>query len=467
MEKDKLPEWLKGHAKQFELRPQQGSFEVMMRKREQQRKQRKLFVWLSMSAIVAMVMSAGIWFAANKPEPIALHEQTPASLQPVPENNQSKVEHSGKGETYRDKAISSTASADTNNNQSLSNTASASTTNSHSRNKEMLANHLPSRGFAPPVTIIEAQRKEMVEKAGSDKPIENMTQSNDAIVASTTTSAAYPDSISIKALVPDSIPVVASVDSINQPTGDPSMETLSIKPTSKQAYWSIMGVFTPQLINEVYNTNSFASLSWMKRYIENREQNDQAQYSFNAGIKVERTLGKHWSVSTGLLFSKVQFEEIKIMEALPVDTPFKQALVTGENAKRAVAENQNRLDISFSSLEVPVQVAYRLGHKNMYYQVTAGMSYAYLFQTRSLIFDEKDSAVNVQETNDANNGRLNQHSVMLLGGMNVGYFFSKRWSCYAGPVYRYSLNAIYNKDYFIGPRPYYLGLELGVKYSFR
>lgn len=467
MEKDKLPEWLKGQAKQFELTPQQGSFDVLMHKRQQQRKQRKLFVWLSMSAVVAMVMSIGIWFATNRTEPVAIAQKQSTEIIPLKKDG-STINNVGKEDTEKGKRIPDNQTSDTypaKTVPAIANDVPVSTTNTSSSPKTIAVKQRKSSTSKPPVSTRETPQKEQGVTTGITQPIVNPMQAN--IVAPSTPSG-NPDSIPVKALLTDSMPTAAAGDSSKQNPGDPSMEVLSVKPAAKQSYWSIIGVFTPQLINGVYNTNSYASLSWMKKYIENREQNDEAQYSFNAGLKVERTFGKHWSVSTGLFYSMVKFEEIKLLDPVPPEPPSIQGLAAGENTtKRAVAANQNSLDISFSSLEIPLQVGYRLSHKNWYYQVTAGVSYAYLFNTRSLIFDEKDSLLTVQETNDAGNGRLTQHSVILLGGTNIGYFFSKRWSCYAGPVFRYSIQPVYNKDYFVGPQPYYLGLELGIKYSFR
>lgn len=470
MEKDKLPEWLKGQAAQFELTPQQGSFDVLMRKRELQRKQRRLYVWLSMTAVVVTVIGAGIWFASTKPEPATLGEHLSVSVSAKPEDY-SKAEHSVTRETRPGKKRSPETALHTNTMHSSTAGVSQVFTNDNTSPKIISATKEQATRPASTAPIVlpgvnATPAHPPVTIATAPKTVENTIQSNEVSVPST--SASYPDSTAIRVLVPDSIPVTAALDSMLQQVADPAMETLTLKPAGKHSYWSITGLFTPQIISGVYNTNSFASLSWMRKYIENREQNDNAQYSFNAGLKAERSIGKHWSVSMGILYSMVKFEEIKLLKEVPDDSAV-QTLGLGimENKKQAVAANQNRLDISFSSLEIPLQVGYRLNHKKMYYQLTAGMSYTYLFQTRSLIFDEKDSLLNVEETNDAGNGRLNQHSWMLLGGINIGYEFSKRWSCYAGPVYRYSLNAIYKEDYFIGPRPYYLGLELGVKYSFR
>ena len=450
MEKDKLPEWLKGQAKQFELTPQQGSFDVMMRKREQQRKQRNRFVWLSMAATIAIVMSVSIWFTPQKAEQV-VGLDAKSKTQVLSQNNSSNITDK-KSQTSQTIVLEKSGiSIDTIHKHIINNTSN------NTRIPVMTPIHEYASSFTTPI-----KSNEFI--GVRDSVFFSQTQPTVNVAASRITPL-YKDSVAT-AMVTDSQQTMVLADTILPITRDLSKQTTPLISSRNQSHWSIMGVFTPQLMNSIYNANSDASLSWMKKYIANREQNDQALYSFNAGLKVEKTFGKHWSVSTGLLYSLVKFEEIKLVNAIVKDSQTIESFAQADKNKRVVEVNQDRFDISFSSLEVPLQVGYTVHHKKMCYQFTAGVSYAYLFQTKSLVFDPKDS-LNVHETDDAGNNRLNQHSILLLGGINVGYQFSKRWSCYAGPVYRYSLNSIYSNDYIIRQQPYYLGLELGVKYSFR
>jgi hypothetical protein len=233
---------------------------------------------------------------------------------------------------------------------------------------------------------------------------------------------------------------------------------------NKGPVWSISALFTPQLFNSVYNANSSANLSWMKQYLENRQQNDRALYSYNTGLKLERKVSDHFSVSAGVLYSTVKFEEIRKVSTVIIK-PNERVGMAASGEDTSVEVTRNSFDISFHSMEVPVQVNYTLRKKNIYYQATVGASYSYLFKTRSLVFDETDS-LNVRETNDSKNNRLQQHSLMLLGGIHVGVQLSKHLSLYAGPVFRYSVNSLYSKDYIIRQQPYFVGAETGIKYSF-
>jgi hypothetical protein len=448
MEKDKLPDWLKEQAAQFSLTPSSGAFDVMMRKREQQRKQRNRLAWISLSAAATLLLSVGFWFFPKHQEPIivAKHKQQ---------------EHAGtKPENQLRKA---TQQPNTQRSFDVNQSRQAPMVQSNP-DKPVLKNRLP-KAESQLLLLQNQTPKPNIARSQDNDPVDVTTKPTPVIISATNRSIET-DSNQTQPKM-DQVLAKVLADSISTASVDTSAQTVALLPDAgKHSYWSVMGVFTPQLMNSVYNANSDATLSWMRKYLQNREQNDKAQYSFNAGVRIEKTINKHWSISTGIMYSMVKFEEIKLVNAVVIDTVFAENLAQTAKVSKVVEVTQNRFDISFSSLEVPLQAAYRLQRNKMFYQVNAGISYAYLFRTTSLVFDQTDS-LNVKETNDAGNSRLNQHSLLLLAGINVGYEFSKRWSCYAGPVYRYSLNSIYSKDYIIRQQPYYLGIELGVKYSFR
>ncbi|MES2779387.1 MAG: hypothetical protein V4651_05760, partial [Bacteroidota bacterium] len=341
----------------FEMIPPEGSFSVMMRKREQQRKQRKLFVWLSMSAVVAMVMSVGLWFAVKDGQSVSMnkqediHQQKPLAGMNTREKLPVQVSESSKtDDDYKQQTFSTPI-----NTQPTSKIYAEKTRLSPRPDvvsvKPASNIHLPTSTFQP---LSEAESKEYIET------IHSATSPKEVASPATTIAVTHSDSILTSTQpVADSLQAKAAVDSSMQTTGDPSMETLSVPSPAKQSYWSIAAVFTPQLMNSVYNANSDASLSWMQKYLKNREQNDKAQYSFNAGIKVEKHFGKHWDVSAGVLYSKVQFEEIKIVNHIIIDSTKNQLSVAAAYRENRVEEvEQNRFDISLSSLEFPVQVGY-------------------------------------------------------------------------------------------------------------
>lgn len=446
MEKDKLPEWLKGQAQQFELTPQHGLFDVMMRKREQQRKQRYRMVWLTRAALIAIVMSISIWYANQRSE----HVDTAQRATQLQKRSNS--------------ALSST------NIRKLTSSDKIKK-KEHTILPETINKKIEKGNFKEHTNIDVMQAETEVLAVA---PINNELVSETKIlpVAETGNTVALServmnkDSAALPVLV-DTSQSIAKKDTIYPIVTDDSTPTVYAVPPKKQSYWSIMGIFTPQLMHSIYNANSDASLSWMKKYIENREQNDKALYSFNAGIKVAKHIGPHWSLSGGVFYAKVQFEEIRIVNTIIPDSNGNEFgnLAAADKENRITQVNQNSFDISFTSLEFPLQVSYQFQRNKMHCQLSAGVAYSYLFQTRSLVFNPSDS-LNVQETDDADNNRLNQHSLLLMGGVNIGYQLSKQWSLFAGPVYRYSLHSIYSKDYIIRQQPYYLGIEFGVKYSF-
>lgn len=445
MEKDNLPEWLKVRAQEFKLNPPEGGFTVLMRKREQQRKQRKLFLWVGVSSAAA-IMATSLWL-------IGSFYSIPSDRSTVAESRTLELT---KEVSSLDRTHTSHASARHPENQTSSGHRESSdkvAVVAYPKAKTTFAIRMNTK---MPTDYSPINTDESAGVIPSPSPNRMEQTSTMAIIVTDSTALEQPiDSLSRKQPADSSI--ISATKEVNV-----SPELV------RNSYWSVSAVFTPQLMNSVYNTNSDATLSWMKKYIENREQNDKALYSFNTGIKVAGHFGNHWSMSGGVLFSKVQFEEIRIVNTIIPDSTGNEFgnLTAADKNNRITQVDQNSFDISFTSLEFPVQVAYQLQRNKMYCQLSAGVAYSYLFRTRSLVFDPSDS-LNVQETDDAGNKRLNQHSLLLMGGVTIGYQIANKWSLFAGPVYRHSLHSIYSQDYIIRQQPYYLGIEFGVKYSFR
>lgn len=448
MEKDNLPEWLKFQAQDFKLTPPEGGFTVLMRKREQQRKQRKRLLWIGLSSAAMIVIGTIFWFVG--------------SLQSI---SSPKVTVSAQQTSNGINQTSTVNQATQYKNQTNTNDSQPAISSSERGSRESaLISSATIKKVVQVKTDSETQEEFVSLKNNVPTSVMSSSSSVNGLEGKNVVAVAINDSVAFKQPI-DSLSNKESADSNDQST---AKETTVSPALARESYWSVSAVFTPQIMNSVYNANSDATLSWMKKYIENREQNDKALYSFNAGIRMARHIGPHWSISGGLLYSKVQFEEIRIVNTIIPDSTGNDFgnLTAADKNNRITQAEQNSFDISFTSLEFPVQVSYQFQRNNIYCQLSAGVAYSYLFQTRSLVFDPSDS-LNVQETDDAGNNRLNQHSVLLMGGINIGYQLSPKWSLFAGPVYRYSIHSIYSKDYIIRQQPYYLGLELGVKYSFR
>jgi hypothetical protein len=511
MQKYDLNDILKQHAAGFEIKPASASFDKVMQRRNAAGNRRKIILW-SMAASVAVVAMLLVFVprTVNKTQEMAVAgPQSPSVTVPVEQKNEIVA---GKGNEKSAPVENPAASKkdnvakqneQQNNGSSLSSGSVEQTSiapvkapqqavvkniggktnhrntnpkgNSSEKQRQALAaNNKQKQTRNADVTIAKpepvfAQPTLLATNPAVKTEIKKPSETDVLPVQASSTKAGEPIAAVTVKPVADSI--ITPQMAANVPdSATPPLPDAFVSKSPKQ--WHVTAVFTPQLFNSVYNANSEATLSWMKQYLNNREQNDKALYSYNVGLKVERDLGHGFSVSAGVLYSIVKFEEIRMVNQVMIDSA---SLVNNGGNPMTLAEadrhnlvkeqTRNSFDISFSSLEVPVQFYYTLNRKKMYYQANAGVAYSYLFKTRSLVFDESDS-LNVQETDDAKNDRLRQHNILLMGGINVGYRISKRWSCYMGPVFRYSLNSIYSKDYIIRQQPYYLGLETGVRFSF-
>jgi hypothetical protein len=500
MQKDELKDILQQHASGFEIKPASASFEKVMQRRTAARNRKRTFIW-SMAASFVAVSGLLLFLLSSEQQPklasVTMPESsmnTPQSNDPSSNNNQSSEQVPAKKEQHigshpsdaeeSNKSIVQTPPFVADKKDQVKTLTQASSNVSVAKNtkenraavslppsKSRSANNTGSveeesaSGISHTTSIVDKMKDgastpvitpvpiDPPALAATNKPLENKASAILAKVDSAKSAAMIPfkndSGTLLSAIVPDSVQLPLPMVQNNE----------------KEYKWRIAALFTPQLFNSVYNSNSEASLGWMKQYLESREQNDKALYSLNTGLKLERQISKRLSISAGLLYSVVKFEEIRKVTTTKPDTLGANLGTTANNDRIIDRVNQNSFDIVFNSLEVPVQLYYTLRHKKIYYQATAGISYSYLFQTRSLVFDAGDS-LNVHQTNDAKNDRLQQHNLFILGGINVGYQISKRWSCYAGPVMRYGLNSIYSKDYIIRQKPYYIGAEMGVAFSF-
>jgi hypothetical protein len=229
--------------------------------------------------------------------------------------------------------------------------------------------------------------------------------------------------------------------------------------------WHVSVMGTGQFFNSAYSANSSADLAWYKEYYEHRKTSDKARFSYNAGMKLEYTPWKHFGFGAGLMYSVIQFQELQF-----VKDPEPRKVTTsgwGTSADKLAADpiDRNRFDISFASLEVPLTVNYNAGNKRFGWQVSTGITYSYLVRAQSLIFEPGDSST-VTETNDAGNSRLQQHRFSFIAGSYGIVKFSRHFGIYLGPVYRYSFGSLYNEDYVIRQKPWFIGAETGLKFSF-
>lgn len=500
MQKDDFNDILKHHASGFEIRPA-SSFDKVMERRAAARNRKRVMIW---AVAATFFVVTGVFFGSMlMPDAVQqdLAVYQPSSEQILPETYTSE---------HVQKSIPENADI---NQQSITEDNHRATVYAGRDNQEEPVSGKPQTKQAIPLPAFdhvgskpEADRSGLAKRSirsavaaaqasagrvspqGNDLPVnaapvdapEKNTlnkataaegeKKNSGTVSLVTTTPESPVSSPEKTVTTAIAEIQpAAADSAVKPVSFTAIQDSVIAPVMPASHtvkpnWNITVLFTPQLVNSVYNANSGASLSWMKQYLENREQNDKAVYSLNAGLKVERRLSNRLSISAGVLYSVVKFEEIRLANIIVRDT-LSQNLGTSYETDQVKEVNRNSFDISFSSLEIPVQVYYTLEHKKMFYQVTAGAAYSYLFKTRSLVFNVNDS-LNIHETDDAGNKRLQQHNVLLIGGLHAGYRFNKRWSVYMGPVFRYSLNSIYSKDYIIRQQPYYIGIEMGLKFSF-
>ncbi len=506
MQENEFKGILKKHADRFVLEPKQDSFAAITRKRKGAKRKRAFLFYLS--AAVLLIVAGFGWMQTLKMEDTALAANTnePASVPASADVQQIDTLKDLPVDGKKEKAISEnlkegSVSSEKSDDSKLTNNIPQVTVLEKPKQKEPTSQRdlkpagIPSKDKMKEVKAYSSaqtsvlpkpdKKQESLMKPGAEQKVETTTPlmstdvpvitgeppvkdvANNQPVQQSRISEKYnaSEAAANKHSGSDSsssaLTTLVKLDSLVSvpPANEPKKKTIEHK-------WAVQVFFTPQLFNSVYSANSDADLSWMKDYLSNKEENDKARYSFYTGVMMERFISEKFSVSAGVAYQMIKFEEIKVVNTVPpVETLKLNTMAMLDEQGLIKQVDRNRFDISFSSLEFPLQFSYMLPLKKWGIKFSAGASYSYLFNTRSLVFDKEDS-LNVAEINDASNERLQQHNIFVSGGVSCLYRLTNRWEIGAGPVYRQAVYSLYSDDYVIRQKPYFIGMDAIIRYRF-
>ncbi len=164
------------------------------------------------------------------------------------------------------------------------------------------------------------------------------------------------------------------------------------------------------------------------------------------GLDFGRKLGKHWSVSTGLIYTVNQFQ---------VSTVITQTI--SNNAVSRTNLIDNTLTSRTSYVSVPLRVWVGSSRPGLNYRASAGLLGNVLVQN-SLTSQEQ-----VFVSYDLGTYRPFHFSAM--GSAGLGYTFSPKWGIYADVNYNRALQSVYSTDK-LGATPHWIGLSFGALYHF-
>jgi hypothetical protein len=235
-----------------------------------------------------------------------------------------------------------------------------------------------------------------------------------------------------------------------------------IKPISTNNFsrWSL-GIYTQiGASKSIFINNNDSSGTG---YANIRTSTDQFLFSYSAGLNVRYSPVQFLAIETGIGFTHFESNQIvtnggaaslSIQEFADLDTAI-TLLSSNGNSK----EYHNIYDY----ITIPLKVYYQKKWKWTGMEVGAGVVFDIPVNTSSYTADENTGLSYLRK--DIQDARLNMFGVQ--GSLNLHMVFhAKKFSFFAGPVFKYRFNSMFNEDYIIKQHNYFIGAEIGGRYNF-
>ena len=253
----------------------------------------------------------------------------------------------------------------------------------------------------------------------------------------------------------------------NQPgPGSLKQKNISVpqtfKPLSKNNFsrWSL-GIYTQiGASKSIFINNNDSSGTG---YANIRTSTDQFLFSYSAGLNVRYSPVQFLAIETGIGFTHFESNQIianggaaslSIQEFADLDTAI-TLLSSNGNSK----EYHNIYDY----ITIPLKVYYQKKWKWTGMEVGAGVVFDIPVNTSSYTADENTGLSYLRK--DVQDARLNMFGAQ--GSLNLHMVFhAKKFSFFAGPVFKYRFNSMFNEDYIIKQHNYFIGAEIGGRYNF-
>ena len=251
--------------------------------------------------------------------------------------------------------------------------------------------------------------------------------------------------------------------------------------------WSIAAMASPTYYSSLGSGNSDT---------KQLMATEQPVVSYSGGFAVSYKLNKRLSIQTGLYYSSLgqqiddvssfsgfkqfnnakgghSFEVLTTNGAVYINNPDVFLIGTGSTDRILTAYNNDVFDPkkaslqyinntiiqSFSYLELPVVLRYKLIDKAVDLNLIGGLSYGQLVNN-SVYARSEGNKIALASTDG-----LNHYTISSSIGMGMEYNISNKFSLNLEPTFRYYLNP-FNEGFGVKQHPYSIGLFSGISYKF-
>ncbi len=237
---------------------------------------------------------------------------------------------------------------------------------------------------------------------------------------------------------------------------------LTFKPIVKNSFskWSL-GIYSQVGASKsIFISNKDSSGTG---YSNIRTTTDQFLFSYSAGLHVRYSPVRFLAIESGIGFTHYESNQIvtnggvaslTAAEILDPDTA-----ITLFSSNGSSKEYHNTYDY----ISIPLKVYYQKKWKWTGIEAGAGVVFDIPVNTSSYVADENTGLSYLRK--DVKDARLNMFGIQASVNLHM-VFHVKRFSFFAGPVFKYRLNSMFDDNYIIKQHNYFIGAEIGIRYNF-
>jgi hypothetical protein len=231
---------------------------------------------------------------------------------------------------------------------------------------------------------------------------------------------------------------------------------------SNHSRWSIGAYAEAGVSKNIFANNADSAGVY---YTTVRTNTDKFLFSYSAGLQVRYAPVKFLAIETGIGFTHYTANQIisdagfNAGSATIEDSFLPDTVATIFTASAVSKEYHNVYDY----ISIPLKVYYQKKWKWTGVEAGAGVIFDIPVHTSSYAADDS-SGLSFLRT-DVPSSRLNLFGIQASVNMHM-VFHANKFSFFAGPVFKYRMNSMFDKNYIVEQRSYFIGGEFGARYNF-
>jgi hypothetical protein len=503
MKQEEFEHTLKQLSGNFSLPVSNKMFDAVAEKRKKERRKRKFLAWMGGCSVAAALMFFAVFYFIPSGHPGSGNNNSTV----LHENFQNTTTERGathartEGKTAAGENIPHTMPAGNNTAVSDQTKVKNNGKPGYSRNNiapgiERSARHIPfftAEGTTKKtVSKSKITTKQTLGSVHSDKPAENKSTNTNAsdvvtpqdqpgettgndqgiVMESSDThrenndreetgAVTKKEETAVKPLIPPQTDMAGANN-----TGDSVVKPVTNEVTKPRKWMmGFYGDYTP--VTSARNSNAAIPLP----HTDSLGLSDKAKYAFSAGLKFGYLLSDRWTVSIGLGYHQVQFDEVRFASNIKIDSTHFESITSSLSGNLKNADGYyyayNISDRSLGWMQVPLSVSYTATpQKRVSFYAQAGINYQLLVKSKGYEFTSWNDSLKYEEVTDKASNRINKHQFALFIEPGVKIHITPRIQYQVGLTYRRHLTSLYRKEYQHNSPAYYFGLSSALNFIF-